>query len=125
MDDIIDIGVDFNELTLLRELVESNSEFSEGTLTKLTEEEMRQFIPFAQNAQSVLKKAIRDIEDMRVEDQVKHLDKVIRSVVRSSSQKNYQMFMRYAFNRTLLLVKELNVNADVKVPGILENALDL
>ena len=108
-----------------RELSEGNGEFSEGTITRLSPEDIAQYIPFAQNAQSVLSKALLDIENMRVEDQVKHLTAVIKAVVRNSGQKNYQTFMRFALNRTLLLVQELVTQADWRNPGTAENVLDL
>lgn len=113
------------EIPAPRELVEVNSEYSEGTVTKLTANEVAQFLPWAENAQKVLTKSLSDIESMPVDLQVKHLSGVIQSVVRRSGQKNYQMFMRFALNRGTLLVQELLKNADQKEKGVLENALDI
>lgn len=108
-----------------RELTEVGSEFAEGTITRLSAQDVSVFVPWAQNAQSVLTKALKDIETMTVQQQVRHLTAVIKSVVKNSGQKNYQMFMRFALNRTLLLVQELTAQAEWNEPGTAENVLDL
>ena len=108
-----------------RELTEVGSEFAEGTITRLSDSEASVFIPWAQNAQSVLTKAKRDIETMTVQQQVRHLTAIIKSVVANSGSKNYQMFMRFCLNRTLLLVQEVVRESDWNVPGTAESVLDL
>jgi hypothetical protein len=108
-----------------RELVEADSEFVEGTITRLNKKDVEQFLPWAQNAQNVLNKALIDISSMPVDEQVRYLEVVIKSVVRNSGSKNYQLFMRFSLNRGLLLVKELLNEASIKDPSILENALDI
>lgn len=108
-----------------RELVETDSEFAEGTITRLTARDVEVFLPWAQNAQSVLTKALADIENMPVDQQVRHLSGVMKSVTRRSGDKNYQLFMRFALNRGQLLVSELLQEADINDRGILENALDI
>lgn len=108
-----------------RELVETTSEFAEGTITRLTANDVAVFLPWAQNAQSVLTKALADIESMPVDQQVRHLSGVMKSVVRRSGEKNYQLFTRFALNRGLLLVSELLQEANINDNGILENALDI
>ncbi len=108
-----------------RELTEVGSEYAEGTITRLSAEDISVFIPFAQNAKSVLTKALADAATMPVRQQVTHLSNTMRAVVRNSGQRQYQTFMRFALNRTLLLVEELRKEADFSVPGTLENALDL
>jgi hypothetical protein len=113
------------EIPAPRELTETSSDFAEGTITRLSDQDVSQFLPWAQNAQSVLTKAIRDAETMTVQNQVRHLTAIMKSVVRHSAQKNYQMFMRFSLNRTLLLVQELMAQADWSVAGTVENVLDL
>lgn len=113
------------EVPAPRELTEVGSEFAEGTITRLSDQDVSVFVPWAQNAQSVLTKALKDIETMTVQQQVRHLTAIIKSVVKNSGQKNYQMFMRFALNRTLLLVQELTLQSDWNVPGTSENVLDL
>ncbi|MGE3608926.1 MAG: hypothetical protein AB7I27_05020 [Bacteriovoracaceae bacterium] len=108
-----------------KELVEVGGQFAEGTSTKLSEKDIALFIPWAQSAQSVLNKALTDIENMPLEEQVKHLQATIQNVVRSSGTKNYQMLMRFALNRTLLLLQELSKEADWHSSAIQANALDL
>lgn len=108
-----------------RELVEADSEFVEGTITRLNKKDVEQFLPWAQNAQNVLNKALIDISSMPVDEQVRYLEVVIKSVVRNSGSKNYQLFMRFSLNRGLLLVKELLNEVSIKDPSILENALDI
>ncbi len=108
-----------------RELVEVGSEYAEGTITQLTASDVAIFVPFAQNAQNVLTKAMKDIDTMPIEQQVRHLSTVIKSVVKRSGEKSYQMLMRFALNRGLFLVSELMREADVNDVGVLENALDL
>lgn len=108
-----------------RELVDVGSEYAEGTITRLTAQDVAIFVPFAQNAQNVLTKALKDIDTMPIEQQVKHLSTVIKSVVKRSGEKSYQMLMRFALNRGLFLVSELMREADVNDVGVLENALDL
>jgi hypothetical protein len=113
------------EIPAPRELTEVTSDFAEGTITRLSDQDVTLFLPWAQIAQSVLNKAIRDAETMTVQNQVRHLRAIMKSVVRHSAQKNYQLFMRFALNRTLLLVQELTAQADWNVPGTVENVLDL
>ncbi len=113
------------EIPAPRELKEVSSDFAEGTITRLSDQDVALFLPWAQNAQSVLTKAIRDAETMTVQNQVRHLTNIMKSVVRNSAQKNYQLFMRFALNRTLLLVQELTAQSDWNVPGTVENVLDL
>lgn len=108
-----------------RELTENNSEYVEGTITRLSAADVDLFIPYAQNAQSVLTKALADINSMTVQQQVKHLTAVIKAVVRNSGQKNYQTFMRFSLNRTLLLVQELVKESDWATPGTVENVLNI
>lgn len=108
-----------------RELTEVGSEFAEGTITRLSDGEASVFVPWAQNAQSVLTKALRDIQTMTVQQQVRHLTAIMKSVVTNSGSKNYQMFMRFVLNRTLLLVQETVNQSDWNVPGTAESVLDL
>ena len=108
-----------------RELIDTSSEFAEGTITRLTATDVAVFLPWAQNAQSVLTKALADIESMPVDQQVRHLSGVMKSVVRRSGEKNYQLFTRFALNRGLLLVSELLQEANINDNGVLENALDI
>lgn len=112
-------------VTAPRELTEVGSEFAEGTITRLSEADVDLFIPYAQNAQSVLTKALSDINSMTVQQQVKHLTAVIKAVVKNSGQKNYQTFMRFALNRTLFLVQELVKESDWGTPGTPENVLNI
>ncbi|MGE3608925.1 MAG: hypothetical protein AB7I27_05015 [Bacteriovoracaceae bacterium] len=108
-----------------KELVEIGGQFAEGTSTKLSEKDIALFIPWAQSAQTMLNDALKDIENMPLEEQVKHLQATIQNVVRSSGSKNYQMLMRFALNRTLLLLQELSKEADWHSSAIQANALDL
>lgn len=108
-----------------RELSDVGSEFSEGTITRLSAEDVDLFIPYVQNAHSVLTKALVDIESMTVQQQVKHLSVVIKNVVKNSGQKNYQTFMRFSLNRTLFLVQELVRESDWATPGTVENVLNI
>ncbi|MGE3608923.1 MAG: hypothetical protein AB7I27_05005 [Bacteriovoracaceae bacterium] len=108
-----------------KELVEVGGQFAEGTSTKLSDKDIALFIPWAQSAQTMLNDALKDIENMPLEEQVKHLQETIQSVVRSSGSKNYQMLMRFALNRTLLLLQELSKEADWHSSAIQANALDL
>ena len=108
-----------------RELTEANSEYAEGTITRLSADDISVFVPYTQNAKSVLSKALTDSESMPMEQRVKHLTAIMKSVVKGSGQKTYQTFMRFALNRTLLLVKELVSQSDWKTPGTIENVLDL
>ena len=119
------IAKDLPTVPAPRELTEVGSDFAEGTITRLSAEDISIFVPFAQNAKSVLTKALADSETMPVQHQVRHLSNSMRAVVRNSGQKQYQTFMRFALNRTLLLVQELLKEADIRNPGTLENALDL
>lgn len=108
-----------------QELIETSSEFAEGTITRMTAEDIEVFLPWAQNAQKVLTKALTDIETMPIRMQVDHLNTIMKSVIRRSGSKSYQMFMRFALNRSMLLVQELTKEADIRDNGILENALDI
>ena len=108
-----------------RELTEVGSEYAEGTITRMSDQDVSVFVPWAQNAQSVLTKALKDVETMTVQQQVRHLTAIIKSVVKNSGQKNYQLFMRFALNRTLLLVQELTLQSDWNTPGTVENVLDI
>ena len=108
-----------------RELVEVSSEFSEGTQTNLSHKDIEVFLPWAQNAERTLKKALSDIKTLPISEQIRHLDNVMKFVVRQSVTKNYQTFMRFSLNRALLLVQELQRFASTSELGISENILDI
>lgn len=108
-----------------RELVEADSEFREGTVTKLTAKDVERFIPWAQNAENILTKALEDSNNMGLPDRVTYLQQKIQSVVRSSGTKSYQTLMRFSLNRGLLLIKELLNETVPTQPGVYENAVDI
>jgi|GEM_PF-6654500 len=108
-----------------RELIDPTSEFTEGTVTKLSNAEIEIFRPWAQNAKNILNKALNDIKSMPINDKIKHLDRTTRLVVKNSRNKTYQMFMRFALNRGILLAKELETQADTREAGVKEALLNI
>ena len=118
---IADISVP--EISAPAELV--SGEFAEGTLTRLTDAEVAEFLPWAQNAQNQLNRAMKQAQSIPLRDRLAHIERAVRSVVSRSEGRQYQMFMRYALNRGLLLVDELEKNSDMDEIGAQESALDI
>ena len=107
------------------ELVENDSEFKEGTITRLSETEMKRFLPWANNAKNILIQAMEDIQNMPLHEQVYTLKTKIQEVVRSSKTRSYQTLMRFGLNRGLLLLEIYYNEVAINQPGVWENALDL
>jgi HEAT repeat protein len=102
-----------------------SGEFAEGTLTRLSDAEVAEFLPWAQNAQNQLNRAMKQAQSIPLRERLPHIERAVRSVVSRSEGRQYQMFMRYALNRGLLLVDELEKNSDMDEIGAQESALDL
>jgi len=103
----------------------AGGEFAEGTLTQLTDAEFAEFLPWAQNAQNQLNRAIKQTQSLPLRERLTHIERAARSVVSRSEGRQYQMFMRFALNRGLLLVDELEKNVDMEEIGSQESALDI
>ncbi len=103
----------------------SDGDFAEGTLTQLSSQEVAEFLPWAQNAQNQLSRALTVARTMPLRERPQYIDRAIRNVVGRSGGRQYQMFMRFALNRGMLLVKELEKFADMDAVGAQENALDI
>ncbi len=97
------------EVQAPRELV--SGIYSEGTVTRLNQTDIAGFVPWAQNAQNILTKVLKDSKTLSISRRLPKIENAIRSVVQNSGSKNYQMFMRFALNRGLLLSEELNREA--------------
>ncbi len=106
-----------------RELV--SGEFAEGTITQLTAAEVAEFVPWAQNAQNQLNRALTQARSLPLRDRLPHVEHAMQAVVRRSGSRQYQMSMRFALNRGLLLVDELERHVDMNEVGAQESALDL
>ncbi|MFO0004967.1 MAG: hypothetical protein ACK559_27940, partial [bacterium] len=87
--------------------------------------EVAEFLPWAQNAQNQLNRAMKQAQSIPLRERLPHIERAVRSVVSRSEGRQYQMFMRYALNRGLLLVDELEKNSDMDEIGAQESALDL
>lgn len=99
--------------------------YSEGTDTKLTPADIQKFKPWAQSARKVLTKALEDAKIMPISERSSFIKSQVQGVVNRSGSKRYQTLMRYALNRGLLLVDELNQQADMSSIGTRENQLDI
>ncbi len=100
-------------------------DFAEGTLTRLSDADIAEFIPWAQNAHNQLTRALNQSRSMPLRDRPAHIERAVRSVVSRSGQKQYQMFMRFSLNRGMLLASELRANMDMEMVGAQENVLDI
>ncbi len=98
-------------------------EFAEGTLTTLNTQEIGDYIPWANNAKKLLQDALTDSKRLRLEEKVEFLKNEIKSVVRESSPKKYQMLMRFALNRGLLLADIVERETEYKDPGMILNEI--
>lgn len=103
----------------------SSGEFAEGTITRLTAAEVAEFRPWAQNARNTLNRALTQAQSLPLRQRLPHIERAARNVVSRSGSRQYQMLMRFALNRGLLLVDELERNIDMNQIGSQENALDL
>lgn len=103
----------------------TTGEFAEGTLTRLSSDEVAEFLPWAQNARNQLQRAIRQAQSMPLRDRLPHIERAVKTVVARSGDRQYQAQMRFALNRGLLLVDELEKNMNMNDVGSQENALDL
>ena len=103
----------------------SSGAYAEGTMTQLTPAEVAEFLPWAQNAQNQLNRALTQARSMPLRDRLFHIERAVRAVVNRSGDRQYQMFMRFALNRGMLLVDELEKNIDMEEIGSQESALDI
>lgn len=99
--------------------------FEEGTITRISESEIAEFLPWAQNAQNQLNRALTSSRSMPLRDRLPHIERAVKSVVNRSGSRQYQMFMRFALNRGLLLVSEMQSSMNMQEIGAQENALDI
>ena len=100
-------------------------DFEEGVITQISPAEIAEFLPWAQNAQNQLTRALNTTRSIPLRDRLPHLEHAVKSVVNLSGSRQYQMFMRFALNRGLLLVSEMSKTMDMTQIGAQENALDL
>jgi hypothetical protein len=56
-------------------------------------------------------------QSLLLRERLTHIERAARSVVSSSDGRQYQMFMRFALTRDLLLVDELENNVDMEEIG--------
>lgn len=120
---LITFASEIPQISIPQEL--ASGEFAEGTLTQLTDAEVAEFLPWAQNAQNQLNRAIKQSQSLPLRERLNHIERAARSVVSRSEGRQYQMFMRFALNRGLLLVDELEKNVDMEEIGSQESALDI
>lgn len=99
--------------------------FAEGTITRLSSAEVAEFLPWAQNARNQLNRALTQVAQLPLRERLPVLERVARAVVAQSGPRQYQLLMRFALNRGLLLVDELERSTDMSAIGAIENALDL
>lgn len=99
--------------------------FEEGTITRISDAEIAEFLPWAQNAQNQLNRALNTARSMPLRDRLPHIERAVKSVVNRSGSRQYQMFMRFALNRGLLLVSEMQSHMNMEEIGAQENALDI
>lgn len=99
--------------------------FAEGTNTRLTIQEIEGFLPWSQSAKKVLSEALLQAKRMPLRERSHFIRGEVEKVVLHSGSKRYQTLMRYALNRGLLLVNELEKESDQNVQGTIENQLDI
>ncbi len=99
--------------------------YAEGTMTRLTEQDVAEFLPWAQNARNQLTRALTQARNLPLRERPEHIERAVRAVVDRSGSRQYQMFLRFALNRGMLLVDELERNVNMNEIGSQENALDL
>ncbi len=102
--------------------------YAEGTNTQLTLEEIQTIQPWATNAKKDIDEALEDAKNMPIVKRVTFLTNEIKSIVSESGGKKYQMLMRYALNRGMLLVDMIDQessNYSARPTGVLENKLDI
>lgn len=116
-------AVEIPQVQVPEELV--SGDFSEGTRTRLSQNDVTQFYPWLQNSQYELDKAAKDIKTMPLRARLPHLEQAVRNAVMLSGTRQYQVFMRFALNRGLLLVDELRRHSNMNALGAQENALDI
>lgn len=103
----------------------TNGEFAEGTVTRLSSAEVAEFLPWAQNARNQLERGMKVAQSLPLRERLPHIERVVKGVVSRSGSRQYQALMRFALNRGLLLVDELEKSANMNDVGSQENALDL
>lgn len=100
-------------------------DYAEGTMTRLGDAEVAEFLPWAQNAHNQLNRALTQARSIPLRDRLYHIERAVKAVITRSGDRQYQMFMRFALNRGMLLVDELEKNMDMEEIGSQENALDI
>jgi virulence-associated protein VapD len=103
----------------------SSGEYAEGTVTRMTAEDVAQFLPWAQNARNQLTRSLNQARNLPLRERPAHIERAVRAVVERSGGRQYQMFLRFALNRGMLLVDELERNVNMNEIGSQESALDL
>ncbi len=103
----------------------SSGEFAEGTITRLSPTEVAEFLPWAQNARNQLNRALTQSRGLPLRDRMPLLERAVQAVVSRSGNRQYQLLMRFALNRGLLLVEELEKSIDMRAIGSLESGLDI
>jgi len=126
------IGSIFSFSVLATELPEikqpeelQSGEFAEGMMTELSAEDIKKFLPWAQNARKILDDALAESLRFSLFEKVNFLESEMKRVVQGSGNKNYQLLMRSSLNRGLLLSKILKEESDINDPGILQNHLSI
>jgi hypothetical protein len=103
----------------------SSGIFAEGTNTRLSPEEVAEFLPWAQNAKRQLERAQRHANTLPLRERMREMKTAVESVVGRSGGRQYQMFMRYSLNRGLLMARELERLVDMNSIGAQESVLDI
>lgn len=102
-----------------------SGEFAEGTITTLTKDDLKEYLPWAGNAKKTLEDALTESKRLPLRERMIFLENEVKSVVRGSAPKKYQQLMRFALNRGLLLVDILEKEADSREIGVIQNQLDI
>lgn len=113
-------------------VVTKPTELLEGTETKLSESQIQELLPWAHDAKFFLKDLMENIQTLNSKDKHERLIEGIKYVVKESSPKNNELFMRYILNRSLvvddILTREMTADAvgtiDIKIQ-ILKKSIEM
>lgn len=89
----------------------------EGTQRNLTQSQIAELLPWAKNSKIFLNDLLDNTQGLSAGDQIERLVEGVSSAVNESAPKNSELLMRYALNRSIVLIGILDKEMDASAVG--------